>query len=83
MTPKQCIKCDHPMRAANVPGKKAPGTRQHSGKGLCKNCYWRARKDAGLIPQGPVELLPVFDERLAASALECYLVERRRRLATA
>lgn len=80
MIRKQCVRCECKLRPAKVSKAKAPGTRQHAANGLCKSCYYFDRKASGLLVK-PVELVPVFDERLAASALACYLVERRRRLA--
>lgn len=79
--PKQCTQCEKKLRPANTPAREAPGTRQHAGKGLCKHCHWKQRKAAGLVPPKPVEVLPVFDERLAKVALEGYMNERRLRLA--
>ena len=47
---------------------------------MCKSCYARDRKAAGLAAE-PEMFGYVFDERLAASALESWLRERRHRLA--
>jgi hypothetical protein len=89
--PTQCVKCNHPMRRAQVPIAKAPGTRQHRAHGLCKACYYVERK-AGGVPEPAVrrkadpdtessQYAYVFDERRAAAALEGWLRARRNRLA--
>ena len=90
VTPKQCVMCGHPLRPAQVPIAKAPGTRQHRAHGLCKACYYQER-EAGNLPEpdtrrgrkrGPVvELTHMFDERAARTALDLWLNDRRRRLA--
>jgi len=78
---KQCVQCGHQLRPAKVPLTKAPGTRQHGANGSCKSCYDRDRRAAGAARE-PEMFGYVFDERQAASALEAWLSDRRRRIAT-
>lgn len=87
MIPSHCRECNYPIRPAQVSIAQKPGTRQHRAHGLCKTCYYAARQ-AGTVPEPahrrkaePLVVVPVFDERLAAMALESWLQARRNRLA--
>ena len=88
---RACVKCNHPLRPAQVLIAEAPGTRQHRAQGLCKACYYVERK-AGNIPdplgrRGRKPADPddpqctyMFDVDQARRALDAWLGDRRRRL---
>jgi hypothetical protein len=77
----KCVGCAYPMRQKRRTIQQFPGTREHRGNGLCTACTARKRAANKLL--APEERSAhMFDERLAAQALECYMAERRKRLAS-
>jgi len=71
-----CLECHVPMRSCRVPIAEAPNTRVYGAKGLCKTCANRQRNGEPVrenIREG-------FNEAQAKSALDAWLMDRRRRL---
>jgi len=76
-TTPPCAKCGVPLRKTSVPARLAPGTKQRYAEDMCKLCWLELNP-----PESPVEISPA-QIRATAAALEGWLQERRRRLATA
>jgi hypothetical protein len=74
-----CVQCGVRIRRHRLAQAMAPGTQTLGGRGMCQCCYRRVKRAEGSAV--PADISPGFDERLAARALECFLVERRARLA--
>lgn len=70
----ECKDCGIRIRKNRESVADVPGSRRSGGQGLCAVC----RVHMGKEPAEAVSLS--VDERRAAVALECYLVERRKRL---
>ena len=72
-----CVECDYPMRTGRATVKTAPNTRSHGGHGLCQTCANRKRRES---PQPREDIREGFNEAQAKSALDAWLLDRRRRL---
>lgn len=67
----KCVRCERPMRGHRDSVEDNPGTVRVGRDGRCRSCWRVASSD-------PVR--PVFDLVQSRSALEGYLVARRRRV---
>ena len=72
-----CLECEFPMRMGRASVADAPNTRSHGGFGLCKTCANRKRRDSGPLRE---DIREGFNEAQAKSALDAWLMGRRRRL---
>ena len=72
-----CLECHIPMRGSRVPASEAPHTRCYGARGLCKTCANRERDGIEVVRENIRE---GFNEHQAKSALNAWLMDRRRRL---
>lgn len=75
-----CTDCGSKLRPSRIPLSEAPDTKGLGGGGMCNGCWERAKKSGAVRVRQEAPALADFDHKLAAVALEAYLVERRKRL---